>query len=160
MSKNKITISIDFTSKDKGYNSLMNKKILTFLHNNIKKGKNLIQTQHNKPFYVKKTKIYLQAVSIKKWNIENSWDKILCKKYNDFIKHTPCNRGSSTKLFVKIKSSKIIGGFGCYLMALHMGIISKKQHIQFVTALKKIFKSNPIIIHNEDVDWFHLKQLK
>jgi hypothetical protein len=50
----KITIDVDFTSADKGYNDLLNPKLLSFLHKNMKKGNNLINTQQFKPFFLKK----------------------------------------------------------------------------------------------------------
>ena len=75
-----------------------------------------------------------------------------------FIKISPCKIGTVNKVFVKLKSNKQIGGFATYLRALQFGIIDKEKHIQFITALQKTFGINPIRIHNEDVDWFHLKQ--
>jgi len=33
-----------------------------------------------------------------------------------------------------------------------------EKHVEFVKSLEKTFKSNGVIIHNLDVDWFHLKQ--
>jgi hypothetical protein len=156
----KITIDVDFTSTDKGYNDLLNPKLLTFLHRNMKKGNNLINTQQFKPFFLKnKTKLHLQAIPIKKWKFDTQpWKNILCSEYNDFIKMTPCDIGKNTKLFVKLKSNENIGGFATYLMALQLGIIDLEKHKDFVKSLNKTFKSNPIIIHNLDVDWFHLKQ--
>ena len=88
--KNKISINIDFTSKDRGYKDLMNPRLTNFLFENIVKGNNLIQTQKNKPFFVnKKNTMRLQAIPVEKWNLYPQWDNILCKKYNDFI--TPLN---------------------------------------------------------------------
>ena len=85
---NKISIQIDFTKEDKGYKDLLNPKLISFLINNIKLGNNLIQTQNNKPFYVhKKNRMYLQAISVKKWNLYPTWNEILCKKYNNFYKN-------------------------------------------------------------------------
>jgi hypothetical protein len=158
--KNKITIDIDFTSPDKGYSALLNPKLIKFLHSNLKVGNNLINTQKFKPFFLKeKTKLYLQAIPITEWKFgPQPWDKILCDEYNDFIKMTPCDIGKNTKLFVKLKSNNNIGGLATYLIALQLGIIDLDKHKQFVKALNKTFKSNPIIIHNLDVDWFHLKQ--
>ena len=43
-------------------------------------------------------------------------------------------------------------------MRLFTGEIDEKTHIEFVKTIKKIFRDKPIIIHNEDVDWFHMKQ--
>ena len=39
-----------------------------------------------------------------------------------------------------------------------MNSIDETKHIKFVETLNKTFKKNPIRVHNEDVDWFHLKQ--
>ena len=68
-----------------------------------------------------------------------------------------CN-GKNTKIFVKLRSNKNIGGFATYLMALELGIIDLEKHKEFVESLEKTFKTNGVIIHNLDVDWFHLKQ--
>lgn len=155
----KISVDIDFTSLDFGYSDMLNKRLLNFVMENIKKGLNLIRTQDNKPFYVtKKTKLQLQAVSVKSWKQYPSWNDIQCKKYNDFIKMTPCKIGTNTKVFVKLKSNEYFAGFSTYILAIHLGIIDKKKHIEFVKSMKKTFKHNPIRVHNEDVDWFHLKQ--
>ena len=41
---NKISITVDFTKKDKGYNDMLNSRLLKFIIENVKKGNNLIQT--------------------------------------------------------------------------------------------------------------------
>jgi hypothetical protein len=158
-SKNKISVDIDFMGNDKGYKDLLNPRLIAFLFNNISIGNNLVQTQKKKSFYVnKKNKVYLQAVPIKKWELQPDWSKVECKHYNDFMKVSPCKIGSRAKVFVKLKSTPYIGGFGVYLMGLHIGAIGKEQHIEFITALQKTFGENPVMIDNEDMDWFHLKQ--
>ena len=43
-------------------------------------------------------------------------------------------------------------------MGLHLGLIDETSHKQFVSALQKTFKKNNVRVHNEDVDWFHLKK--
>ena len=158
---NKISVTIDFTSSDYGYNDMLNEKLLTFVIGQSRKGRNLTQTQDNKPFFVnKKCKLHLQAVSVKSWKQYPLWNEIQCKKYNDFIKTSPCKIGTNNKIFVRLKSNKYFGGFSTYIIAIHLGIIDKKRHIQFVQSMKKNFKNNPIRVHNEDVDWFHLKEAK
>ena len=154
----KISVDVDFSKPDKGYKDLLNPKLLNFLHRNMKKGNNLINTQRSKPFYIKKTTLHLKAISVNKWELYPSWNEILCEEYNDFIKTTPCDIGKSTKIFVKLRSNKNIGGFATYLMALQLGIIDLEKHKEFVKSLEKTFKTNGVIIHNLDVDWFHLKQ--
>ena len=156
--ESKIAVDIDFSKQDKGYKDLLNPKLLKFVHKNIKKGNNLINTQHSKPLYIKKTTLYIKAFAVNKWELCPSWDEILCEEYNDFIKLTPCDIGKNTKLFVKLKSNENIGGFATYLIALQLGIIDLEKHVEFVKSLEKTFKSNGVIIHNLDVDWFHLKQ--
>lgn len=156
---NKISIHINFLSKDKGYNDFLNPRLIKFMYDNIKIGNNLIQTQPNKYFFVnKKNILYLQAIPIKKWKSNPEWNEIQCKKKNDFIKSSPCNIGNKLKLFVKLKSNEYIGGLSVYLMALHLGLIDKEKHIFFINELFKVMNNKPIIIHNEDVDWFHLKE--
>jgi len=157
-SVSKISINVDFSAADKGYSDLLSPKLLQFLYRNIKKGNNLINTQTYRPFYIKKTTLHLKAQTINKWPLTPSWGDILCKDYNNFIKTTPCEIGKNTKVFVKLKSNKNIAGFSAYLIALHLGIIDLTKHTEFVTALEKTFKGNGVIIHNLDVNWFHLKQ--
>ena len=155
---NKITISINWSAKDKGFSVLTSKRVMKFILENIKNGNNLIQTQDMKCFKVKgKTKLYLQAVKMKKWKITPKWDEIKCDKYNDWLKVTPCDIGRNLKLFVKYKSNVNVAGFGVYLIHLLTGEIDLEKHKQFVDALQKTMKNGDVFIHNEDVDWLHLK---
>uniref|UniRef100_A0A6C0KGH7 Uncharacterized protein n=1 Tax=viral metagenome TaxID=1070528 RepID=A0A6C0KGH7_9ZZZZ len=158
---NKLVINIDFTKDDYGFQDLQQSKLLSFMHNNIKKGNNLIQTQDNKPFKVtEKNKLYLQAVPVKKWNTYPSWREIKCKSYNKFIKISPCTIGMNNKIFVKLRSNPLVGGLATYLMAIQLCIIDEKKHKSFIKALKYTFGKKYIYIHNTDVDWFHLKEYK
>ena len=63
----------------------------------------------------------------------------------------------TNKVFVKYKSNGNVAGFGAYLIQIITGVVDKNMHRQFINVLKKTMKGQPIIIHNEDVDWFHLK---
>ena len=156
----KFSTKIDFTNNDKGYSDLLNPKLLNFILKNLSDNKNMINTQDGKPFFVnKKTILHLRAKKWKDWVSYLTWDEIECKKFNDFIKHTPCNIGKNVKIFVKIKSTPQIAGFANYILSLHLGSITKIQHFEFVTALQKTFGDKPIINHNEDLDWFHLKSI-
>lgn len=156
---NKITITIDFQKKDKGYSDFLQPKLVSFIMRNISKGNNLLQTQPDKPFVVyKKNKLYLQCISVKKWNQTPEWDEIKCEKIDENMKATPCDIGTNTKLFYKVKSNRDIAGFATYIMGLHLGLIDETSHKQFVSALQKTFKKNNVRVHNEDVDWFHLKK--
>lgn len=156
--QNKISISIGFNKKDKGYSDFLQPSLLSFLIDNMSRGKNLLQTQEDKPFVVyKKSKLHLQAVSVKTWKQHPEWNDIECKTIDENMKATPCNIGTNTKLFYKLKSNDRIAGFAVYIMALHLGIINEEKHKLFITALQKTFGKNKIRVHNEDVDWFHLK---
>jgi len=42
---------------------------------------------------------------------------------------------------------------------LFSGEIDIKKHKHFVKAIKTTIKNKEIIIHNEDVSWFHMKEL-
>jgi hypothetical protein len=57
-----------------------------------------------------------------------------------------------------VKSTPIIGGFASYIMGLSIGLIDEVAHKRFVQALQTTFKKRKVRIHNEDVDWFHLKE--
>ena len=153
---NKISIPINWDSDDCGYKILRNKKVKTFLSQNFKKGNNLIQTfKHFKGNG--RTTLHLRAIPVKSWPIKISWGEIKCKHYKNWLKATPCDWGS-TRIFVKLKSNKKIAAFGLYLDKLIKGKISKKKHIEFVSLMKEIMGNKPIQIHNEEVDWFHIKE--
>jgi hypothetical protein len=95
---------------------------------------------------------FLQCVPVKKW------DEIKCESIGTTMKATPCDIGRNTKLFYKTKSTTHVGGLGIYIMGLVLGFIKESDHREFVQALQKTFKKRPIRVHNEDVDWFHLKE--
>lgn len=164
----KISITIDWNSKDYGLSSLSSSKVHKFLLSNLLQGNNLIQTQHNTSFKVTgKTILKLQAVKFNSWKVSPHWNNenngkvhVMCKKFNDFIKTTPCNTGKKrSKIFLKFKSNKNVAGFALYLLNIFSGEIDIEKHKQFARALKKTFKNNDVIIHNEDVNWFHMKQI-
>jgi len=58
-------------------------------------------------------------------------------------------------MFIKYKSNPYVGGFGIYLMMMMVGEITLEKHKEFVKLLQTFQK---VIIHNEEVDWFHLKE--
>ena len=154
-----LSIPIHLNSNDNGYSDLLHPRLLSYIYSQSKKGNNLIQTQFNKPFYShEKSTLHLVAKSVKSWNQYPKWHEIQCTTRNSFIKSSPCSIGSNIKLFVKLKSNIQYAGLGIYIYALHKGIISKQQHKSFVKYLQKTFDKKPIRIHNEDVDWFHVKQ--
>ena len=145
--------SIDWNAEDAGYSVLTSKKMIQFaLHKH-----NLIQTY--KPFTLGKTKLYLQSVSVNTWPSQPAWKDIACKSINSWIKTTPCTVGKNIKMFVKLKGTKIHAGLGSYIHALVTGKITLEQHKIFVQELKNVMKDKEVIIHNEDVDWFHLKSM-
>ena len=145
---------IDWTSEDAGYSVLTSKKMVQFaLHNKH----NLIQTY--KPFTLGKTKLYLKAVSVQSWPSKPAWKNIECKEITSWIKTTPCVIGKNIKMFVKLKGNKQHAGLGSYIHALVTGKITEEKHKIFVKELIVLMKDRDVIIHNEDVDWFHLKSI-
>ena len=150
--KNKLTISIDWTTEDAGYSVLTSKKMIEFALNNKH---NLIQTY--KPFKMDKTKLYLKAVKVDAWPSKKTWKSIECKEINSWIKTTPCVIGKNIVLLVKLKGNKTHAGLGSYIHALVTGKITEEKHKIFVKELMILMKDRDVIIHNEDVDWFHLK---
>lgn len=157
----KINIKVDWNSEDAGYSQLTSKRVFNFLSNELAKGNNLLQTQDDKPFYAfGETTLHLQAKPYRKWPIKPNWERgVMCKKYNDWIKTNPCRVGKKrAKIFLKIKSNRRAAGFAAYLLALFSGCISLGDHKDFVKALKSTFHKNPILLHNEDMDWVHMKQ--
>jgi hypothetical protein len=150
--KNKgFVIDIDWKSEDAGYSVLTSKKMIRFALYN----KNLIQTY--KPFKLGKTKLYLRAISLQTWPNTPTWDEIQCTTVNSWIKTTPCDIGSHTKMFLKLKGTKRHAGLGSYIYALSTGKITKEKHKRFVQELMHVMQDKNISIHNEEVDWFHLK---
>ena len=164
---NKLTIDIDFNAKDCGFSTLRSTKVISFLQNSIKKGNNLIQTVPGKPFYAnKKTKLYLQAIPFSNFTLTPEWNKVLCKSHGKWLKSSPCKIGTRKKVFVKYKGYNLKGkshflnqssGFASYLYQILRGEIDEKKHIKFANVLRKTMKNDPIVIHNMDVNWFHLK---
>ena len=157
----KISIEVDFSKKDGGYEDLRNPRLMSFLMRNMKKGKNLIQTQPGKPFHCHgKTTLHLQAISVNSWPLKPTWKGVKCHKVNDFLKSSPCKLGSKDKVFVKLESNPHIGGMATYLLSINLGLVDIKKHLKFAKTLKKTFGKKPIQVHNEDVNWFHLKESK
>jgi hypothetical protein len=149
---NGFVMNIDWKSEDAGYSVLTSKKMIRFaLYNK----NNLIQTY--KPFKLGKTKLYLRAISVQTWPNTPTWDEIKCTTVNSWIKTTPCDIGSSTKMFVKLKGTKRHAGLGSYIYALSIGQVTKEHHKLFVHELMRLMQDKNILIHNEEVDWFHLK---
>ncbi len=158
-SSNKITISIDWSTKDKGFSVLKSKRVMKFLLENIKNGNNLIQTQHMKPFKAKgKTKMYLQAIKFNSFTIDNKWKDLECKKHADWIKSSPCvfKGNGNKKVFIKYKSNENIAGFAVYLIRLFTGEIDLEKHKQFVKAMQKTMKDRSVFIDCMNVTWFHI----
>ena len=163
----KLTIDINFSSKDGGFSVLQSKKMMNFFLKNIKKGRNVIQTVPNKPFYVdKKTTLHLQAIKYDDYAMRPEWSEILCESHGKWLKSNPCKIGTSDKVFVKYRGVKNgsdtrnlnkSGGLSSYLYAILKGEVDEKKHLKFVQLLRKTMKKSPVVIHNMDVDWFHLK---
>jgi hypothetical protein len=148
---NRISIPIDFDSTDAGYASLQS--LFPFLLKQIQKGNNLLQTYQ--PFTTHKTTLCLQAKRFASWTVRTTWNEIQCKTYSDWLKVSPCDIGKHKKMFIKYKSNPYVGGFGIYLMMMMAGEITLEKHKEFVKLLQTFSK---VIIHNEEVDWFHLKE--
>jgi hypothetical protein len=167
MPNNKLTVDIDFTSSDGGFNILRSDKVMQYLIKSIKKGRNLIQTVPGKPFYAyKKTKLHLQAIKYDNYSMRPEWKEVLCKSRGKWLKSSPCKIGTRNKVFVKYKGVKNGNsthflnkgaGFAAYFSAILEGDIDEKKHMKFVNVLRKTMKKEPIVVHNMDVDWFHLK---
>lgn len=147
----RISIPIDFDSPDAGYASLQT--LFPFLLKQIQKGNNLLQTY--KPFNPHKTTLCLQAKRFTKWTIHPTWNEIKCKSKSDWLKMSPCDIGKNKKIFIKYKSNSHVAGFGLYLWMMMAGEITLEKHKEFVKLLQTF---DNVIIHNEEVDWVHLKE--
>ena len=149
----RISIPIDFDSPDAGYASLQS--LFPFLLKQLQKGNSLLQTYQ--PFTTHKTKLCLQAKRVTSWPVDLKWSDIKCKANSDWLKVSPCEIGNDhKKIFVKYRSTPYVGGFGVYLLMMMAGEITLEKHKEFVKLLQKTFSK--VIIHNEEVDWFHLKE--
>lgn len=151
-----ISIPIDFDADDAGYSVLKSKRMVHFLLDSVRQGNNLIQTY--KPFTIGKTSLCLRCKPFKNWPNHLSWEEIQCDSASSWIKRTPCTIGKNNKLFVKYKSNEMVAGFSIYLWMIVSGEITEAMHKEWVKELKTVIKKEAII-HNEDVDWFHVKEL-
>jgi len=147
----RIAIPIDFDSPDAGYASLQS--LFPFLLKQLQKGNNLLQTYQ--PFTTHKTTLCLQAKRVTEWPMCPTWNEIKCKSHSDWLKVSPCDIGTKKKMFIKYKSNSYVAGFGVYLLMMMAGEITVEKHKEFVKLLQTFKK---VIIHNEEVDWFHLKE--
>ena len=147
-------IDIDWDAEDGGFATLKSKRVAKWLFSSLEKGHNLIQTC--RPFSVHKTKLYLKAKSFKKWKQTPEWSEIGCRRDSEWLQSTPCKIGSNNKMFVKYKSTEFAAGFGIYLLMVLSGQVTKMMHLEFVRVMQKTMTD--VIIHNEEVDWFHMKQ--
>jgi hypothetical protein len=151
-----MTIPIDFDSEDAGYSVLKSKRMVHFLLDSVRSGNNLIQTY--KPFTLHKTTLYLRSKPFKEWPNRPSWEDIQCTASSSWLKKTPCKIGKNNKLFAKYKSNEMVAGFGIYLWNIVSGELTEAMHKEWVKELRSIIKKE-VVIHNEDVDWFHVKEL-
>lgn len=149
------SMHIDFDAEDAGYSVLKSKRMVHFLLDSVGQGNNLIQTY--KPFTLHKTTLCLRSKPFKDWANRLSWDEIQCTSASSWIKKTPCKIGKNNKLFAKYKSNEMVAGFGIYLWNILSGEITETMHKEWVKELRSIIKKE-VIIHNEDVDWFHVKE--
>jgi hypothetical protein len=147
-------IDIDWDSPDGGYSILRSKRVVHYVLKNIKDGNNLIQTC--RPFTTHKTKLYLKAKSFHTWQ-SPEWNNIGCIHVNKWIQSTPCKIGINQKMFIKYKSNEYVAGFAIYLLMIMTGEVTEKMHLEFVHTMQKTMTH--CIIHNEEVDWFHIKQI-
>ena len=134
---NKLTIDIDFSAKDGGFSVLSSDKVMKFLQDSIKKGRNLIQTVPGKHFYAnRKTKLHLQAIKYHDYSLRPEWKEVLCKPHGKWLKSTPCKIGTRDKVFAKYRGTKTDsngyflnqgGGFAAYLYQILRGEITEKK---------------------------------
>jgi hypothetical protein len=152
--KYKLSIPINFDLPDAGYSVLKSKKVIHYLLAQLQRGNNLIQTC--KPFTLHQTTLCLQSKKFTQWVNKPTWNDISCTSDSDWIKRTPCTIGKNNKVFVKYRSNEYVAGFGIYLLMIMSGEITEKKHVEFISVLRKTMTH--VIVHNEDVDWFHLKE--
>jgi hypothetical protein len=150
-----LALSIDWNAADAGYSALTSPKMAAYLAANAGKGRNLIQTA--KPFLLSDPVLHLKAKRFRVWPNTPRWSEVQCRTVDRFMKSSPCRIGQSVKIFLKCKSNERVAGFGVYVWMLISGQVTKEQHVAFVEELKRTMGDHPIICHNEEVDWFHLK---
>ena len=151
-----ISIPIDFDAEDAGYSVLKSKRMVNFLLDSIRQCNNLIQTY--KPFTLHNTTLCLRSKPFKEWTNQPTWEEIQCESPSPWLKRTPCKIGKNNKLFAKYKSNETVAGFAIYVWMILSGELTESMHKEWVKELRKTVKKE-VVIHNEDVDWFHVKEL-
>ena len=151
-----ISIPIDFDAEDAGYSVLKSKRMVHFLLDSVRSGNNLIQTY--RPFTLHKTTLCLRSKPFNNWPNRLTWEEIQCESPSSWLKRTPCKIGKNNKLFAKYKSNEMVAGFGIYVWNIISGEITETMHKEWVQELRSIIQKE-VVIHNEDVDWFHVKEL-
>jgi hypothetical protein len=163
----RFTLVVNWSDADGGYTAFQDPALKRYVHRNLLKGRNLIATDPRKtPFRVdgkRPASVYLYASSCPTYKRCQRWKEILCTEHGarGWLKSAPCwfkGGQSRKKLFVHQKSNACVGGFGTYLVALWSGSITRAKHLEWVQVMRKTFGNRPVYCHNEDVDWFHVKE--
>ena len=160
-------LDVDWTAKDGDYAAFTDERLKRWLYANLLRDRNLIATDPKAPpFRVdRKGTLHLRAKACKTYKLHPTWRGVLCKpcgtKKKPWIKAAPCwfpSGRSRKKLFVRLKSNSAIGGFGCYLLALWSGKVTREGHAEWVKQMRRTFGTKDVFCHNEDVHWFHVKE--
>lgn len=153
----RIAIPIHWDAPDAGYSVLTSPKVASFLFQNLYHKNNLIQTYRS--FQTRgKTVLCLQAKRFSAWTVRLPWKKITCTRKTGWLKASPCQtHNNHQKVFVNVPGNEYVAGFAAYLLQLISGKISVQKHREFVKVLQGTIHT--AYIHNEEVDWFHVKQI-
>ena len=162
-------LDVDWTANDGDYAAFTDKRLRSWLYANLLRDRNLVATDPRAPSFRvdRKGTLHLRAKTYKTYKVRPTWRQVLCTpcgtKKNPWIKATPCwlsDGQSRKKLFVRLKSNGTIGGFGCYLLALWSGKVTREGHAEWVKQMRRTFGKKEVYCHNEDVHWFHVKEWK
>ena len=87
------------------------------------------------------------------WN-EVEWDDIRCTEEGDDIKVSPCDIGTSIKIFYRYAQS-----LGEYIDQLSTHVISRSTHIRLFKNIFHLFGTSDFVNHNMDVSTLHFKKV-
>lgn len=156
-----LAISIDWSAPDGGYSALMVPAVRAWLLTNLLAGRNLVQTAPGTTFAAAgPCTMSLTAKEYAAWPLRPRWDELHCQPRGAWVRASPCTHpgGAPVRLFVRVHGTTFAAGFASYLLRLLMGDITAADHAFLARTMREALgPATPLIIHNEEVDWFHMK---
>ena len=160
-----LRIRIPWNAADGGFRALVSSTRLgAFLDACSLTAACLIQA---KPFSLDSRYTTLTAVPVPAFSSRATWNELECAslrlpigpelKFN-------CTKSPNPKIFMRLVCIARLFGFGAYVAWLRRTAretagaeTALRYHVRLVRLMRRIFKAGPIIVHNTDVRYFHLK---